>query len=152
MITPEQKFALREALGSAILSGHCFPAMAACEAMVESAWGTSALYLKARNAFGLKQRSHPVFPTLAMPTKEDLDGQWTTISADFVQYPDVASCFADRMATLERLKNAYPHYAAALSAGTAEEYVTQVSKSWSTAPDRAANCIAIYNAHQDVLA
>ena len=151
MITAAQTLALREAHTSALASGHIYPAMAACEAMAESAWGTSKLYLQAHNAFGLKQRSHPIFPTMAMPTEEDLDGQWITISANFVLYPDVASCFADRMATLVRLKDAYRHYDLALAAPTAEQYVTEVSKSWSTAPDRAANCIAIFNAHKDVL-
>jgi hypothetical protein len=38
----------------------------------------------------------------------------------------------------------------ALAAKTPEEYVTQVSMSWSTDPQRAAKCIETYRAHMDV--
>jgi hypothetical protein len=48
---------------------------------------------------------------------------------------------------LERLAPSCPHYALALEATTAEEYVTEVSLSWSAEPNRAKNCTAIYNAH-----
>jgi len=48
------------------------------------------------------------------------------------------------MSTLLRLSSAFPHYAAALNAKTAEEYVREVSRTWSTDPDRASKCLAIY--------
>jgi hypothetical protein len=72
----------------------------------------------------------------------------------------MADCFADRMATLERLAGlvfpvtdilVYPHYAAALKASTPEEFLTQVSLTWSTGPTRGQQCIQILHAHGDVL-
>ncbi len=132
-------------------SGHIWPAMAACEAAVETAWGTSQSFKQGRNLFGTKQHQHPVFGTVNLPTVEVVGGQPVHTLAAFIEYPTVAACFADRMATLLRLAPDYPNYAAALSADSAEAFVTAVSKSWSTAPDRAANCISILHAHGAIL-
>lgn len=132
-------------------AGHVFPAMAACEAAVESAWGQSKLFLEANNAFGVKQHQHPIFGTLSLPTKEFLHGQWVVVDAEWVKYPTLQDCFADRMQTLTRLQDEYPHYKAALTAPDPETYVTEVSKSWSTDPNRAATCILIYHAHGGIL-
>lgn len=120
--------------------------------MVETTWLTSVLGVQDNNLFGMKQHQHPVFVTVNLPTKEFLRGGWTTIDADFVKYPDMASCFADRMNTLRTLAPQYPHYAAALLATTPEEFLTQVSLTWSTGPARGLECIQILHAHQDILA
>jgi flagellum-specific peptidoglycan hydrolase FlgJ len=127
--------------------------MAACEAALESAhvtpqgsiYGASQLAQQANNLFGMKQHSHPVYGTLNLPTKEFLHQQWVTVNADWVKYPDWATCFVDRMATLTRLAPAYPHYAAALAATDPVTYVTEVSRSWSTDPNRGHTVISIYN-------
>jgi flagellum-specific peptidoglycan hydrolase FlgJ len=92
----------------------------------------------------MKQHAHEIFGTMTLPTQECLDGKWIACSAQWVKYPDWRSCFADRLATLQRLSNAYPHYAAALNAPDAETFVTEVSKTWSTDPGRAQKVIAIY--------
>jgi flagellum-specific peptidoglycan hydrolase FlgJ len=151
MATQTQLAGLRTCYLAAIASGHIFPQAAACEGAVESAWFTSQLYLQDNNIFGTKQHAVPIFETVSIPTREFLNGQWATINADWVKYPDLPSSFADRMATLERLAPTYPHYAAALAATTPEDYLTQVSLSWSTGPTRGADCISILHAHQDVL-
>jgi len=49
-----------------------------------------------------------------------------------------------------RLAPEYPHYAAALAAATGGEYVDQVSITWSTDPERAANVLEICRAHANV--
>jgi flagellum-specific peptidoglycan hydrolase FlgJ len=157
-----QRDFLERASAEAAKAGHPFPRMAACEAALESNYGNSALARDGRNLFGMKQHAHPIFGTMNLPTREfvgeakekivldegqsfdgKLDG-WITVTAKWVEYPDFASCFADRKATLERLANVYPHYAAALRAADAQNYIAEVSKTWSTDPDRACKVMSIY--------
>jgi len=140
---------LRTTYLEAKASGHIWPDFAACEVMVESTWGTSGLYLHTNNGFGEKQHHPLVFETYTTPTKEYLNGQWVTIQADFIKFPTLADCFASRMKTLRRLAPEYPHYAAALAANTGEEFVTEVSKAWSTGPARAQEVIEIRHAHPE---
>lgn len=138
---------LQKAVQQAIRSGHIFPQMAAAEAALESGFGTSGLAISDNNLFGMKQHKHPVYGTHVLPTKEFLNGEWTVVNAQWIKYPDWAACFSDRMDTLRRLKDAYPHYAAALAATDATTYVTEVSRTWSTDPQRAAKVISIF--HQE---
>lgn len=140
-----QRDFLDQASQQANKASHPYPQMAACEAALESAWGNSQLAKDYNNLFGMKQHAHPLYSTVNLPTHEVLDGKWIPVTAQWVNYPDWASCFADRKATLERLSNVYPHYAAALAAMDAKTYVYEVSQTWSTDPNRAQKCIDIYN-------
>ena len=55
------------------------------------------------------------FGTMTLPTQEVYRRQvGSVLCANWVKYPDWRACFADRLATLERLSNAYPHYKDAL--------------------------------------
>ena len=146
-MTSTQLQFLRECEKGAQTAGHIFPRMAACEAALESGYGTSELFRKYLNAFGLKQHHHPVFGSVVLPTKEVLNGAVVAINATWVVYPTVRDCFTDRMSTLTHLSPIYPHYAAALAATDPLTYVREVSKSWSTDPARADKCISIYNAY-----
>lgn len=129
-----------------------FPQMVASEAALESNWGNSELAREANNLFGMKQHAHPVYGTMALPTREwqngpdghAIDGRWITVTANWVKYDDWRACFADRQVTLERLSNAYPHYKAAIDAPDARTYITEVSKSWSTDPNRANKVLSIW--------
>lgn len=150
MASPVQLAALAACYKAAQASGHVYPAAAACEGAVESAWFTSQLYVQANNIFGMKSHAGTSGPVLNMPTKEFLNGQWVTIIASWMKYPTLSASFADRMATLERLAPEYPFYAEALNATTPEDYLVQVSKTWSTDPGRAATCEAILHAHADI--
>jgi flagellum-specific peptidoglycan hydrolase FlgJ len=143
-VTPAQRQFLDQATAEALAASHPFPRMAACEAALESGYGLSELARDANNLFGMKQHATPVYDTLALPTKEFLNGEWISTTASWVKYPDLQSCFADRLATLQRLAPEYPHYAAALAAGDATEYIAEVSQTWSTDPQRAQKCLAIY--------
>ncbi len=143
-MTPEQKSFLDTSRLAAMYAGHPFPAMAACEAALESAWGKSELAVQYFNLFGMKQHAHPIEGTVNLPTKEFLGGSWVLVHDNFIKYPDLTSCFADRKATLVRLQNIYPHYRAALLAPDAETYVREVSKTWSTDPQRANKVLGIY--------
>lgn len=151
MISQAQQNALVQTFAQAKAAGVLFPEAQACEVMVETAWGTSGLYLQGNNGFGMKQHSTPIYETITMPTKEFMGGVWITVDAPFVKYPDLASCFADRTATLVRLAPSYPHYAAALAATTPEDFLTEVSLTWSTGPTRGEQCISILHAHGNLL-
>lgn len=121
-----------------------WPRMAACEAALESDYGTSALARLGLNLFGMKQHVHPTYGTLNLPTKEFLNGEWVPQIAQWVRYDTLQECFADRMATLQRLCQVYPEYEAALTATDPTTYISQVSRRWSTDPGRAGKVMTIY--------
>lgn len=136
---------LNKATQQAEQAGHIYPTMAACEAALESNYGTSALAILANNLFGMKAHIHtPTNETISLPTKEFIDGTVISIEAVWCKYPDQAACFTDRVNTLKRLAPTIPHYAAALAATNPIDYVQEVSKSWSTDPARANKVITIY--------
>jgi flagellum-specific peptidoglycan hydrolase FlgJ len=136
---------LENAADEATTAAHIFPAMAACEAALESNFGKSELAIEGNNLFGMKAYKHEIYGTLTLPTKEYEHSEWVVVDANWVKYPTLAACFSDRMATLVRLEHAYPHYAAALAATDPVTYVTEVSRNWSSDPARAVNCEEIYN-------
>lgn len=143
-MTPAQKIFIEKASLAAEKAGHVFPTMAGCEAGEESGYGASGLAKNHNNLFGSKQHAHAIYGTVNLPTREFIKSQWVTVLAAWVDYPDWASCFADRKATLERLSNVYPEYRKALEATDAEEYCRHVSATWATDPKRADHVIAIY--------
>jgi flagellum-specific peptidoglycan hydrolase FlgJ len=145
-MTPTEHTFLSLAFAAAEKCGHVFPEMAACEAALESDYGRSVLASVYNNLFGCKQHQHPVYGTHVLPTRECLDGKWVALNSSWIVYPDWAACFGDRMATLKRLASVYPHYAAALAAQSPLEYLSEVSQTWSTDPQRAAKVQAIYDA------
>jgi flagellum-specific peptidoglycan hydrolase FlgJ len=136
---------IEDIAAQAAIAGHIFSQMAAAEAALESNFGQSRLAQEGNNLFGMKQHQHPVYGTLSLPTREFLTNQWQVVEADFVKYPAIVDCFVDRMATLVRLKNAYVHYKNALTASDPDIYIEEVSKSWSTDPNRAESVRAIYD-------
>ena len=151
MATDIQIATLKREYEAAKTSGHVFPDFAACEAMEESRWGTTECYLQACNPFGQKQQRPPVkYSGIVLPTWEEVNGHYQEITACFVQFPDRATAYRERMATLERLRGTYAEYEAALTAKTGEEYVTEVSKRWSTDTLRAQKAIEIHQAHKDL--
>src|SRR5277367_5502406 len=135
--------------------------MAACEAALGSnvpgkGYGQSELALEGLNLFGMKQHTHPLYGDLMLPTREFIKGNWTEMTADFVKYPDLKSCFLDRMNTLKAMAAIrqpsyvggaliYPEYAAALASSTPIGYIIAVSKRWSTDPNRAGIVSEIYS-------
>jgi flagellum-specific peptidoglycan hydrolase FlgJ len=150
MITTSQDNFLRQASAAARAAGHIFfPDYAACEAALESTWGRSRLAREANNLFGQKQSAEGIDGTasLALPTQESLHGQWVTITAYWARFSDHAACFRARMALLRRLEPSYPAYARALAATTGEVFIEEVSRAWSTDPQRAAKVLAIHRQH-----
>lgn len=142
-----QRAFLDRASAEATKANHPFPQMAACEAALESNWGNSELASHDNNLFGMKLHTHPDHPEWGMhslPTREFENGEWITINSNWMSYPGWDACFQDRMRTLNRLANLFPHYAAALKATDPEAFVAEVSKTWSTDPNRAEKVISIY--------
>jgi flagellum-specific peptidoglycan hydrolase FlgJ len=154
MTTTLQDNFLRNASAAARAAGHIFPEYAACEAALESTWGQSRLAREANNLFGQKQsedsvdgRAIPDAGVLAMPTQEYLHGRWVTVVARWARFTDAAACFRARMALLRRLEHSYPAYGRALAATTGEAFIEEVSRAWSTDPQRAAKVLAIHRQH-----
>jgi flagellum-specific peptidoglycan hydrolase FlgJ len=149
MTTTPQDFFLRQASAAARAAEHIFPDYAACEAALESAWGQSRLARDANNLFGQKQSLDEAngVGTISMPTHEFLHGQWVTLTAHWARFADQAACFRARMALLRRLERSYPAYARALAATTGEVFIEEVSRAWSTDPQRAAKVLAIHRQH-----
>ncbi|HEX6495415.1 MAG TPA: glucosaminidase domain-containing protein [Acidobacteriaceae bacterium] len=149
MTTTLQDSFLRQASAAARAAGHIFPEYAACEAALESTWGQSRLAREANNLFGQKQSANDNagVATIAMPTQEFLRGRWITVVAHWARFTDQTACFRARMALLHRLQQNYPAYARALSAATGEVFIEEVSRAWSTDPQRAVKVLAIHRQH-----
>jgi flagellum-specific peptidoglycan hydrolase FlgJ len=149
MTNPLQDTFLRQANAAAHAAGHIFPEYAACEAALESNWGQSRLAREANNLFGQKQSANDIagMATIAMPTQEFLQGRWITVVAHWARFADQAACFRARMALLHRLQQNYPAYARSLAAVTGEVFIEEVSRAWSTDPQRAAKVLAIHRQH-----
>ena len=148
-MTSEQRQFITRAREAARIAGFAFPTMVACEAAEESAFGRSLLAIQSNNLFGMKQHVHATYHTVNLPSREyEANGEWDKPVSAFVNYPDWPSCFADRLATLERLSNVYPDYRTALDAPDPQTYIWAVSKTWSTDPKRAQK---VFNIYQDFL-
>lgn len=151
-MNPTAKAWLEATAEAAQNGGHTWPEYAACESALESGFGQSLLARQDNNLFGTKQHAHPIYGTHNIPTKEFLDSngdgtkEWVVVNAAWVSYPNFSACFDDRMATLARLRRAYPHYDAALTATDGETFVREASKSWSTDPARADKVLEIHAA------
>lgn len=141
---------LGKAQAAAVAAGHVWPAYAACEMALESAWGQSQLCRKYNNLFGQKQGTKVAlpYPAVVLGTQEFLpSGQVAAEQAAFLVFPDWATACRERMALLHRL----PRYAPALAAADGPGFVRQVSAAWSTDPQRADHVLQIYQRHQSYL-
>lgn len=149
-MSQQSEFLLR-AYQAAVDANHIFPEFAACEVALESGWGHSELAQQANNLFGQKQSHPPVegTSTLILPTREYLHGSWETVQANWTKFSDWSACFSARMQLLKRLSPSDSHYAAALRAESGEKFITEVSISWSTDPQRAGKVLSIYDTHRE---
>lgn len=132
MLTPEQQDFLRRAAAQAEASGHPFPHHAACEAALESRYGTSRLAVAANNLFGLKEPKTPPpgwsYPTVELDTEEEENGVMVAAPRElWPVFPDWATSFRERKGILLRLQAIIPHYRAALAAADGETFVRLMS-------------------------
>jgi flagellum-specific peptidoglycan hydrolase FlgJ len=141
-MTPRAFFA--KALPAAYAAKHIWPEYAACEAALESGWGTSRLAREANNLFGQKRGfTTKNQPTISIPTREFLDGKWVIVPAEWACFATWEDSFAARRKLLRRK----PAYASALAAKDGEAFVREVSKVWATDPGRAEKVLAIWRQH-----
>jgi flagellum-specific peptidoglycan hydrolase FlgJ len=158
-LSPDQKKQfLLTAYKAAQDACHPFPDYAACEAALESAYGTSGLTLQTNDLFGQKYPTwHPVpYSRIKMMTHEwdKAEGKMITVPAYWPVFPDYKTAFVERMVLLKRLAKQEPGYAAGLriaenpdaKPSDGAQFVIEVSKNWSTDPDRAKKVIAIHDA------
>ena len=150
-MTPQNTF-LKKAFDEAVAANHIFPEYAACEVALESGWGQSKLAIAGNNLFGEKQTHPPIFDTLMLPTREFIRGAWIVVQANWIKFPDWADSFKARIQTLERLRLRFPHYDAALKAADGEQFILQVSQTWSTDPHRAGKVLSIHDLHKQAFA
>lgn len=149
MLTESEEVFLAKAVRAARDAGHVFPAMAACEAAIDSSWGESQL-AEYNNLFRMKQHERPIYETVQFANCDFETDLWRE-KATWVCYPDLKACFRDRMKTLYILAAIHTDYALALAAHSANEFVREVSRTWSTDLQRAAKCIALHNSQQNVI-
>lgn len=145
---------LRKAVQSAQMAGHIWPEYAACEAALESAWGTSHLATECNNLFGQKSgHTSTEYPQKSMPTHEWQNGKLVPAQANWPEFPDWETSFRERMNVLReaRATDESLIYAEALAATSGEFFVLAVSKHWATDPMRGEKVLEIYKAHQAIL-
>lgn len=65
------------------------------EAALESGWASSKLASKAMNLFGVKADASWHGDVLELPTREFLNGEWTTVQAKWRKYSDWQGCIDD---------------------------------------------------------
>lgn len=140
---------LSKAKQAAYEAGHVWPEFAACEAALESGWGSSELAVKACNLFGEKSPKNSAYPTITMTTEEwdKTLKRFISVDAKWPIFPDWRTSFIERMNVLRRLEGVFPHYAAALAASDGETFIKEVSQTWSTDPHRADKVLAIHAKH-----
>ena len=142
-MNPEQQSWIGNMQVAAAEAGHPFPAMAACEAAEESDFGRSLVATQFKNLFGTKRQIHEQYPSVCLPVREVLDG-WKIHRDEWERYETFRDCFHDRLNTLIRLRQFYPHYAAALDTKDQFIYLNEVSEFWHQ-PDRAARVHQIFS-------
>lgn len=77
------------------------PGIAAAQAALESAYGTSQLSAIHYNYFGIKGTYNG--QSVLYPTKEEVNGQLITVQARFKSYPNATHCFTDYGDIIKRL-------------------------------------------------
>jgi flagellum-specific peptidoglycan hydrolase FlgJ len=116
LATPEQLERLKAVVPAAQFSARQFRVPASvtlAQWMLESAWGTSGLTVKANNCFGIKRGQQSLDqPYLEFPTAEYIGGRRVIVEAEFVHYVSVADSFKMHARLLAESKRYAPAMAA----------------------------------------
>ncbi|WP_261810284.1 glycoside hydrolase family 73 protein [Levilactobacillus humaensis] len=81
-------------------NGQVLPSIVIAQAILESSWGTSALFLQANNPFGVKGSYEG--RTKSFPTTEYVNNKKISINANFRDYPSLTAAILDHDALLKR--------------------------------------------------
>ncbi|WP_024746746.1 glycoside hydrolase family 73 protein [Levilactobacillus namurensis] len=124
-------------------NGQVLPSIVIAQAILESSWGTSSLFLQANNPFGVKGAYQG--KSKSFPTTEYVDNKKITVQANFRDYPNLTAAILDHDALL---KQSY-------FKGTVTDYQTAAkllqTNGYATDPHYArklTNVIATYNLNQ----
>jgi hypothetical protein len=154
VITAAQAEFLKRSYAAGLASQHPWPGYAAAETALESAWGTDELTVKGNNLFGQKAGGSTAgAQCIYCDTREEgAHAHWYTAKGvAWPIFPSWTDCYNARISLLSRTASRYPNYAAALHAQNGADFVTFVSRTWSTWTGRAAAALSIYNSHRDLL-
>ncbi len=116
------------------------------QAALESGWGGSELYQKARNVFGIKVYPGWTGDVFKLPTHEYQDGQLIEVIADWCLYASYADCIADHA----RFLTDEPRYAGCFAHPyTGPRFAIEVAKAgYSTDPQYAEKIASIIHQYQ----
>ena len=112
---------------------------------LESAWGTSELSIAANNIFGIKADKSWGGDTIAMDTKEHINGKDVIVRAYWRKYPNWIQCLLDR----GKFFHANPRYKAALAyPNDARKFAFEIAKAgYATDPSYYNKLIATMESH-----
>ncbi len=117
------------------------------QAILESAWGESELAVKANNLFGIKASSDWKGATYTRESREYINDEATTITADFKAYNSLQESISDHSALLQK-----DRYAKVLEATDYKEACQEVyNAGYATDPNyttKLINLIEQYDLHQ----
>lgn len=81
-------------------NGQVLPSIVIAQAILESSWGTSELFLQANNPFGVKGQYQGQSKTF--PTTEYVNNKKITVRASFRDYPTLTDAILDHDALLKQ--------------------------------------------------
>ena len=114
------------------------------DAALESGWGKSLLSVKGFNLFGVKADQSWAGETLAMQTREYVNGQWVIVPALWRKYPDWLGSISDHAKFL--LTN--PRYKSCFASKTGVAFALAVQVAgYATDPDYASKLVSIIGQH-----
>lgn len=112
------------------------------QAILESGWGKHTIG-SAKNLFGIKGKGPA--GSVRVPTKEFLNGQWTTIDANFAKYDSFAQSVTEHAKFLLKNKRYAPAFRVK---GDADAFAREIHKAgYATGPDYATSLIALMKKH-----
>jgi flagellar protein FlgJ len=114
------------------------------QAILESAWGGSALATQGFNLFGIKADPSWHGQTITMLTHEVVNGKTIAINAPFRKYTSWLGSVDDHAAFLRGNQR----YASAFLTTTAEQFVTRIAQAgYATDPNYASALIFLMRSH-----
>lgn len=115
------------------------------QAALESGWGESELYQKAKNIFGVKVYPGWQGSIFKLQTREYVHGHPVMVPADWCMYDSYAECIADHA----RFLKDEPRYAGCFGHGySGVEFAIEVQRAgYSTDPDYAQKIASIIHQH-----
>lgn len=145
-MTPEDFIDLLAPAAVRCWGGYRIPAsFTIAQGALESGWGSSKLFMRAHNIFGVKADPSWHGDTVTMDTRELINGEWRDVQAQFRAYNNIDDCIIDHCQYLINNRR----YSGAFRFSDGREFAKQVALSgYATDPDYAKKLISIINTHR----